>query len=168
MPYLLRNLDITRPNQVWSIDITYIPLNGRHMYLTAMIDWHSRKLLGWTLADTLETTHVIETVKKTVEQYGKPDIINSDQGSQFTSMEYKTLLQEVGIRQSMDGKARWADNVRIERWFRSLKTELIYINEFASPRDLRQKINRYIEDYNHLRPHQALDYRTPAQVHQAA
>lgn len=160
-PYLLRNLNIFLPNQVWAIDITYIKMERRHMYLTAIIDWFSRRIVGWTLSDTLNTAPVLDCVKTAVERFGVPAILNSDQGSQFTSDEYKALLKQYGIRQSMDGKARWADNVRMERWFRSLKTELIYINEFGSPKALRRAIRDYIQQYNTVRPHEALDYATP-------
>ena len=111
-----------------------------HMYLTAIIDWFSRKIMGWELSDALETAPVLEAVQSAVERFGIPAILNSDQGSQFTRMEYKTLLRSLSIRQSMDGKSRWANNIMIERWFRSLKTEMVYINEFRSPKELRQAI----------------------------
>ena len=161
VPYLLRNKEISFPNQAWSIDITYIKMRHGHMYLTAIIDWFSRMIVGWNLSDTLSTLPVLEAVKDAAEKYGIPAILNSDQGSQFTSDEYKALLRTFRIRQSMDGKSRWADNIMIERWFRSLKTELIYINEYKSPRELRAAIRGYIELYNTQRPHQALDYQTP-------
>ena len=164
VPYLLRTVNVQFPNQVWSIDITYIKMVHGHMYLTAVIDWYSRKIVGWKLSDTLSTQPVLEAVKEAVERCGIPAILNSDQGSQFTSEEYKRLLGDLHIRQSMDGKSRWADNVMIERWFRSLKTELIYINEFHSPRHLRTQIGEYVHLYNTLRPHQALDYATPEAV----
>lgn len=167
VPYLLRNKEITYPNQVWSIDITYIKMSRSHMYLTAVLDWYSRKIIEWTLSDTLETSYVLETVVNAVSKYGTPAIINSDQGSQFTSNEYKALLKHYQIQQSMDGKSRWADNVRIERWFRSLKTELIYINEFRSPRELRSAIRDYVDQYNSVRPHQNLDYDTPNHVYES-
>ena len=137
------------------------------MYLTAIIDWYSRKIMGWRLSDTLETAEVLTTVKEAVKKHGAPAIINSDQGSQFTSTEYKALLKRLQIRQSMDGKSRWADNIMIERWFRSLKTDLIYINEFHSPRELRQEIEKYVQEYNTVRPHQSLDNATPEAVFQA-
>jgi len=167
-PYLLRNKAISFPNQAWSIDITYIKMSHGHMYLTAIIDWFSRKIVGWELNDTLDTVAVLKAVRSAVEHFGIPAILNSDQGSQFASDEYKNLLKELQIRQSMDGKSRWAENIMIERWFRSLKTELIYINEFRSPRELRQAIRSYIEDYNSLRPHEALNYATPDQVFTAS
>ncbi len=164
VPYLLRNKTIFIPNQVWSIGITYIRMLHGHMYLTAIIDWHSRLIVGWKLSDTLDTYYVLETVKGTVSKYGLPGIINSDQGSQFTSNEYKALLKELHIAQSMDGKSRWADNIMIERWFRSLKAEEIYPNEYNTPRELRKAIRAYIEQYNAVRPHEALDYKTPKSV----
>jgi putative transposase len=135
------------------------------MYLTAIIDWYSRYIVGWALSDTLEAAPVLAALRDAMELYGCPAIINSDQGSQFTSDEYISLLAENGIRQSMDGKARWIDNVIIERWFRSLKTENIYINEYNNPRELRRGIYDYINDYNHHRPHQSLDNMRPVEVY---
>ena len=165
VPYLLRNYTVNFPNQVWSIDITYIPMKKGHMYLTAIIDWFSRKVISHYLSDTLNTTSVTAPVKEAIERYGIPAIINSDQGSQFTSAAYKSLLKSYKIRQSMDGKSRWADNIMIERWFRSLKTEQIYPNEYVSPRELRMLINKYVEEYNKIRPHEALDYQAPDDVY---
>lgn len=167
LPYLLKNMDIFMPNQVWAIDITYIPLRRGHMYLTAVIDWHSRFIVGWALSDTLDTAPVLEAVEGAIFRHGTPGIINSDQGSQFTSEKYMSFLSERKIRQSMDGKARWVDNVIIERWFRSLKTEWVYINDYESPRELRTGIREYVEDYNGLRPHQSHDYATPTQIFDA-
>jgi putative transposase len=164
-PYLLRNKSIDFPNQAWALDITYIPMAQGHMYLTAIIDWHSRFIVGWALSDTLDAAPVIEAVRQAMGQHGVPCIINSDQGSQFTSDAYVKLLKDNNIRQSMDGKARWVDNVIIERWFRSLKTEYVYINEYKSPRELRAGIEAYVREYNDLRPHQSLDYKTPAAVY---
>ena len=161
VPYLLRNYHVCFPNQVWSIDITYIPMPHGHMYLTAIIDWYSRRLVGHYLSDSLETGSVIHAVKETIKECGIPAIINSDQGSQFTSDDYKNLLRSFNIRQSMDGKSRWADNIMIERWFRSLKTEQLYPNEYRTPRELRQLIIQYIHDYNNIRPHEALGYEVP-------
>ena len=164
-PYLLKNKSINFCNQVWALDITYIPMKHGHMYLIAIIDWYSRLIVGWALSDTLDTAPVIEAVRLAIKQYGIPCIINSDQGSQFTSDAYINLLKDNNIRQSMDGKARWVDNVVIERWFRSLKTECIYINEYNSPRELRAGIEEYVREYNGLRPHQNLDYKTPAAIY---
>ena len=165
VPYLLKNMRIFMPNQVWAIDITYIPMKHGHMYLTAIIDWHSRYIVGWKLSDTLDSAPVLEAVREAISKYGTPAIINSDQGSQFTSDAYEELLRQHGIRQSMDGKARWVDNVIIERWFRSLKTEYVYINEYNSPKELRAGIRAYIADYNGLRPHQSHEYATPEQIY---
>ena len=165
VPYLLRNYAVNFPNQVWSIDITYIPMSKGHMYLTAIIDWYSRKIVGHYLSDTLDTDSVIHAVKDAVSAHGIPAILNSDQGCQFTSAEYKALLKGLQIRQSMDGKSRWADNIMIERWFRSLKNEHIYPNEYHSPRELRKLINEYVDAYNRERPHEALDYEVPDAVY---
>ena len=165
VPYLCGNLNIIRPNQVWSIDITYISMGKGHMYLTAIIDWYSRKIVGWEMSDSMEVTSVIQAVRKACREHGTPEILNSDQGSQFTSREYKELLREYGIRQSMDGKSRWADNIMIERWFRSLKVEYIYVNEYPTPRSLLKGIAGYIKQYNTERPHEALDYETPDEVY---
>ncbi len=165
LPYLLKNKTIFLPNQVWAVDITYIPMHRGHMYLTAIIDWHSRFIVGWELSDTLETANVIKAVSGAIESHGIPSIINSDQGSQFTSEEYRQLLKRQGIRQSMDGKARWVDNVIIERWFRSLKCDYVYVNEYNSPRELRRGITQYVDEYNNLRVHQSLGYKTPASVY---
>jgi putative transposase len=168
VPYLLKNMNIFLPNQVWAIDITYISMAHGHIYLTAVIDWYSRRVVGWELSDTLDTAPVISAVERAIEKHGTPGIINSDQGSQFTSAAYTNLLRMHGIRQSMDGKARWVDNVIIERWFRSLKTEYVYINEYNSPRELRAGIRAYVADYNELRPHQSHGYATPEQAFREA
>ena len=165
VPYLLRNVNVFMPNHVWSIDITYIKMHRGHMYLTAIIGWYSRKIVGWELSDSLDTAPVIAALDKAIEKYGVPGIINSDQGTQFTSKEYKDRLKLYGIRQSMDGKSRWADNIMIERWFRSLKTEKIYINEFHSPKELRIGIREYIDEYNSIRPHEAHEYATPDEIY---
>lgn len=163
-PYLLRNLSISKPNQVWAVDITYIKMGRSHMYMTAVIDWYSRYIVGWALSDTLDTAPVLEAVCSAIQKYGKPKIINSDQGVQFTSAEYTNYLKNNCIKQSMDGKARWVDNVIIERWFRSFKTEYIYINELETPKKLRAGIAYYIAEYNHDRPHQSLAYQVPYEV----
>ena len=164
-PYLLRNMPILFSNQVWAIDITYIKMGKSHMYLTAIIDWYSRYIVGWTLSDSLDTAPVLETVKGAIAVHGTPAIINSDQGSQFTSEKYTDFLSREKIRQSMDGKARWVDNVIIERWFRSLKCEEIYINEYQNPRNLRQGIAAYVQQYNNERPHSVHDNQYPSEVY---
>ena len=160
-PYLLRNKRIWLPNQVWAIDLTYIKMGKSHMYLTAIIDWYSRYIVGWTLSYTLDTAPVAQAVEAAIKKYGTPYIINSDQGSQFTSGEYVELMAKHGICQSMDGKARWIDNVIIERWFRSLKCEEIYINEYNSPKELKKGITDYINLYNTIRPHESLGNLPP-------
>ena len=167
-PYLLKNKTIELSNQVWAIDITYIPMKKGHMYLTAIIDLHSRFIVGWALSDTLDTAPILEALTRAFKQYGIPSIINSDQGSQFSSDAYTSLLKGNSIRQSMDGKARWVDNVIMERWFRSLKTEYVYINDYASPIELRNGIAAYIQQYNTIRPHQSWDYRTPQEIYRTA
>jgi len=167
-PYLLRGKAIWLPNQVWAVDITYIRIGRTHMYLTAIIDWYSRFIVGWALSDTLETAPVLAAVEQAIAKHGVPAIINSDQGSQFTSAEYTGLLKSLGIRQSMDGKARWVDNVIIERWFRSLKTENIYITEYESPRALRHGIAEYVKEYNEERPHSSIGNLRPVQAYHSA
>jgi putative transposase len=164
-PYLLRGLNIDHPNHVWSIDITYCRMRHGFMYLTAIIDWNSRYIVGFTLSNTLEKASVIETVKKAMKQHGKPEIINCDQGSQFTSDEYINLLKENGIKISMDGKGRALDNQRIERFFRSFKWEKLYLEEYETGHQLRKIIKEYIEYYNTQRPHQSLDYKTPSEYY---
>ena len=164
-PYLLRGLNIDHPNQVWSIDITYCRMKQGFMYLTAIIDWHSRYIVGFTLSNTLEKAAVIETVKKAIKQHGKPEIINCDQGSQFTSDEYINLLKENEIKISMDGKGRALDNQRIERFFRSFKWEKLYLEEYETGHQLRKIVKEYIEYYNSQRPHQSLDYKTPSEYY---
>jgi putative transposase len=163
-PYLLKNLNIFMPNQVWAVDITFIKMGKSHMYLTAVIDWYSRLVVGWALSDTLDTVPVLDAVKKAIEEYGVPAIINSDQGSQFTSGDYTDYLKGQKIKQSMDGKARWVDNVIIERWFRSLKCENIYINEYNTPKELRRGVRMYIEEYNFERPHSGIGGNYPAEA----
>ena len=152
-PYLLRNAVIDRSNQAWSIDITYIPMKHGFLYLTAIIDWYSRCIVGWDVDDTLDTTMVINACKKAFK-VAKPLIINSDQGSQFTSDKYIEFIRDNGIRQSMDGKSRWADNIMIERWFRSFKYE-----------EAREAIGRYIYTYNFERCHQSIGNKRPAEVY---
>lgn len=166
-PYLLRNAVIDRPNQAWSIDITYIPVKHGFLYLTAMIDWYSRCIVGWDVDDTLDTTMVINACKKAF-RVAKPLIINSDQGGQFTSDKYIDLIRDNGIRQSMDGKSRRADNIMIERWFRSFKYEEAYLTEYANLREAREAIGRYIYTYNFERCHQAIGNKRPAEVYYPA
>ena len=163
-PYLLRNAVIDRPNQAWSIDITYLPMKHGFLYLTAIIDRYSRCIVGWDVDDTLDTTMVINACKKAFK-VAKPLIINSDQGSQFTSDKYIEFIRDNGIRQSMDGKSRWADNIMIERWFRSFKYEEAYLTEYANLKEAREAIGRYIYTYNFERCHQSIGNKRPAEVY---
>lgn len=159
-PYLLKNFVPTRPNQAWSIDITYIRMKRGFMYLTAIIDWYSRMIVGFELDDTLSTQMVKTAVSRAFET-AKPEILNSDQGSQFTSRDYISFVESNRVRISMDGKGRWADNIPIERWFRTLKYEEIYLKEYESPKEARREIGRFINDYNFKRIHSAIN-STPA------
>ena len=162
-PYLLKNKTIRFPNQVWSTDITYIPIGKTHMYLSIVIDWFSRYITGWRLHDTLEAHECVACMSEAMDTYGTPAIANSDQGTTYTSGEYISLLAKYGVEQSMDGRGRWVDNVFCERTFRSIKQECIYINEYTTPNELRALIGKYIDDYNNTRLHSALDYETPAE-----
>ena len=164
-PYLLRDLEIVRPNQVWSTDITYIPMRGGFLYLVAVIDWYSRFVLSWELSNTMETGFCLAALDAAF-LHGKPDIFNSDQGAQFTSVDFTSALRNRNIRISMDGRGRCLDNVFIERLWRSLKYELIYPGDFPGGADLWQALERYFNFYNYRRPHQALEYKTPAELYQ--
>jgi putative transposase len=163
-PYLLRNVAITQPNQVWGIDITYIRLTGGWLYLVAVLDWFSRFIVSWELDQTLEIPFVLYAVDRALEK-AQPKILNSDQGSQFTSPKYTRRLQDADIKISMDGRGRALDNIFTERLWRTIKYEEVYLKDYASPRDARQNLNRYLTFYNQERLHQSLDYQTPAEVH---
>ncbi len=163
-PYLLRGLSIMTPNQIWGIDITYIRLVRGWLYLVAILDWHSRYVVSWELDLSLEVPFVLEAMGRALGG-ARPDIVNSDQGSQFTSPSYISLLQAAGVRISMDGKGRATDNIFTERLWRSLKYEEVYLHEYTSPRQAREGIRRYLDFYNTGRPHQALGYKTPAEAH---
>lgn len=155
-PYLIRNLKINRPNQVWEIDITYIPMRTGFMYLTAIIDVYSRMIVAWGLSNTLSKESVLEVVRQAIKDYGKPEILNSDQGSQFTCSEYVNFLKEQGIRISMDGKGRALDNIFIERFWRTIKYQHIYINPAEDGISLFKGIGSWIEYYNQFRVHQGI------------
>ncbi|MBB5142294.1 putative transposase [Desulfovibrio intestinalis] len=155
-PYLLRRLSITRPNQVWCADITYIPMRKRFLYLVAVMDWHSKKVLSWKLSNTMDADFCVAALEEALAKHGKPDIFNTDQGSQFTSFAFTNVLQENGIRISMDGRGRWLDNVFIERLWRSLKYECVYLHAFETGSEARAGIGRWIDFYNRLRPHSRL------------
>jgi len=163
-PYLLRNVTPAHPNHVWGIDITYIPLQRGWLYLVAIVDWYSRYIVEWELSDSLHTDFVLKTVTRAFQQ-SRPVIFNSDQGCQFTSQDYLDLLKQNGVRISMDGKGRALDNAITERFWRTLKIEEVYLKEYATPRQARLEIAQFIESYNNWRPHQALDYQTPAEVY---
>lgn len=162
-PYLLRELNITRPNQVWAADITYIPMAKGFLYLVAIIDWHSRYVLSWRLSNTLGTDFCIEALEEALRK-GKPEIFNTDQGSQFTSEEFTEILKKHDIRISMDGKGSYNDNLFIERLWRTVKYEEVYLKAYQDGREARISLGNYFRFYNIKRPHQALRYRTPAEV----
>lgn len=163
-PYLLRHLAITAPNQVWGIDITYIRLRAGWMYLVAVLDWYSRYVVSWQLDDVLEIPFVLRCAQLALAQ-ATPVIWNSDQGSHFTSPLYTQPLLDAGVQISMDGRGRALDNIFTERLWRTVKYEEVYLHEYANPREARQHLTAYFPFYNHERPHQALDYRTPASVY---
>jgi len=160
-PYLLRSLAIDRPNQVWAADITYIPMRHGFLYLCGVIDWCTRRVLAWRLSNTLTTDFCIEAVEDAIARYGPPEIFNTDQGCQFTDLEFVELLKGNGIRISMDGRAAWRDNVIIERFWRTLKTEEVYLRAYDSGSEARASIGRFIDYYNCGRPHSSLGGRTP-------
>ncbi len=167
-PYLLRGLVIDRPNQVWCADITYIPLAKGFVYLVAVMDWFSRRVLAWRLSSGLETGFCVEALQEAIDRYGSPEIFNTDQGVQFTSTDFIATLATSGVRISMDGKGRYLDNIFIERLWRSLKYEEVYIKAYTSVPTARASIGLWLIFYNDVRPHQALGYRTPREVFQTS
>ena len=164
-PYLLRDLIINRPNQVWAADITYIPMSRGFMYLVAVMDWHSRKILSWRVSNTLESEFCIEALEEALLRYGKPEIFNTDQGSQFTSQGFVGLLESHGIQVSMDGRGRVQDNIFIERLWWTIKYHYLYLHAFDNGTELRRGLHQWVDFYNHHRPHQALDNLTPDEVY---
>jgi putative transposase len=164
-PYLLRTLAITRPNQVWCADITYIPIKRGFLYLIAVMDWYSRKVLSWRLSNTMDTRFCVETLEDALSLHGRPEIFNTDQGSQFTSFDFTDILKDHGVKISMDGKGRWMDNVFIERLWRSMKYECVYLNAFETGQQARIEIGSWINFYNHHRPHSTFNGRTPDEVY---
>ncbi|WP_179253532.1 IS3 family transposase [Brucella pseudogrignonensis] len=164
-PYLLRKLAVTRPNQVWAMDITYIPMARGFVYLCAVVDWFSRRVLSWRLSITMEADFCIEAVEEARVRYGKPEIFNTDQGSQFTSIDFTNVLKKAEIAISMDGKGAWRDNVFVERLWRSIKYEEVYIHAYKTVSEARAGIGRYLTFYNSRRPHSSLDRQTPDQVY---
>jgi putative transposase len=164
-PYLLHQLTITRPNHVWASDITYIPMRRGFVYLCAILDWASRRVLAWQLSNTLTTDFCLEAVREAVAHYGTPEIFNTDQGCQFTSQEFTGLLNDHGIRISMAGTGRWRDNGFVERLWRSLQYEEVYLHAYETVGAAREGVARYLTFYNQQRPHRALDGQTPDQVY---
>lgn len=164
-PYLLRGMDITRSNQVWAADITYLPMAKGFCYLVAVMDWASRKVLAWQLSNTLDASFCIEALEEAIRKYGAPEIFNTDQGSQFTSDAFISILKSHKVAISMDGKGRWLDNVFIERLWRSVKYEDVYLKAYSSLTEVRQGLREYFEFYNLHRRHQSLDRRTPDDVY---
>lgn len=164
-PYLLRNLDIVRPNHVWCADITYIPMRRGFLYLVAVMDWASRRVLAWRLSNTMDVDFCIAAVEEAMTRHGRPEIFNTDQGSQFTSLEFTSVLLAAGISTSMDGKGSWRDNVFVERFWRSIKYEEVYLKAYETVRESRSSISNYIDFYNSGRPHSSLDGRTPDEAY---
>lgn len=164
-PYLLRKLPVTRSNQVWAMDITYIPMARGFVYLTAVVDWFSRKVLSWRLSITMDVGFCIEAVEEALARFGKPEIFNTDQGSQFTSHEFTGLLIKNSIQISMDGKGAWRDNVFVERVWKSVKYEEVYLKAYANVPEARASIGKYLDFYNGKRPHQSLGRHTPDQAY---
>jgi putative transposase len=163
-PYLLRNLKIERPNHVWAADITYLPIGRGFLYLVAIIDWASRAVLAWRISNTMDTSFCLAALEDALARFGRPEIFNTDQGSQFTSAAFTGALTAAGIQISMDGRGRWMDNVFIERLWRSLKHEDIYLKGYADGREAKDGVTSWMEFYNARRLHQALGYRTPMAV----
>jgi len=166
-PYLLRNLKITNPNQVWCSDITYIPMPKGFMYCVAIMDWFSRKVLSWRLSNTMDSDFCVDALKEAINKYGTPEIFNTDQGSQFSSIKFQKVLSNNNIKISMDGKGRWRDNVMIERLWRSLKYECVYLRAFESGTELKFGISQWINYYNAMRPHSSLGGMTPNEIFSA-
>lgn len=164
-PYLLRDLVITRPNQVWCTDITYIPMRRGFLYLVAIMDWYSRKVLSWRLSNSMDAGFCIEALKDALAKYGPPEIFNSDQGSQFASTGFTDVLRDAKVKISMDGRGRWIDNRMIERFWRSLKYECVYLNAFETGSEARNGIGAWINYYNEKRPHSSHGLLTPAEAY---
>jgi len=164
-PYLLRGMTIDRPNQVWAMDTTYIPMRRGFIYLTAVVDWASRRVLAWRVSISLAADAAVEALKEAIARYGAPEIMNTDQGSQFTASDFIDVLREHDIRISMDGKGCWRDNVFVERLWKSVKYEHVYLHAYDSVSEARTKIATYLDFYNGRRPHSRLDRRTPDDVY---
>ncbi len=167
-PYLLRGMVIDRPNQVWCTDITYIPMRRGFLYLVAVMDWSTRKVLSWRVSNTMDVEFCIEALEEALARFGRPEIFNTDQGSQFTSSEFTDVLKAANVRISMDGRGRWMDNVFIERLWRSLKYECVYLHAFETGSELRAGLAKWICYYNTRRPHSTLAGRTPDEAYSAS
>ena len=165
-PYLLRGLEIDRPNQVWATDICYVPMARGFVYVVAIMDWYSRKVLAWRVSNTMDADFCVEALEEAINRYGTPEIFNTDQGAQFTSEAFTGKLKAAGIRISMDGKGRWVDNVFVERLWRSLKYEEVYLKAYETVAQARQGMGNYFRFYNRERRHQSLDRQTPDQVYE--
>lgn len=166
-PYLLKDLEVTRPDQVWAADITYLPMATGFLYLVAIIDWYSRCVLAWRVSNTMDPAFCVEALEEALRK-GRPAIFNTDQGAQFTSAVFTGVLREHGVRISMDGKGRWVDNVFVERLWRSVKYEEVYLKAYENGREAKAGLGAYFQFYNRERPHQALGYRTPMEVYATA
>jgi putative transposase len=164
-PYLLKGLSIERPNQVWSSDITYIPTAKGFVYLVAIIDWNSRYVLSWEISNSMESSFCVKALERAISRYGTPEIFNSDQGAQFTDHRFTGVLEREGVQISMDGKGRCLDNVFIERLWRSVKYEEVYLKGYETLSDARTSLNKYFRFYNDSRLHQSLGYQTPSEVY---
>lgn len=167
-PYLLRKLAIEQPNHVWCADVTYIPMRRGFLYLVAIMDWASRKVLAWRLSNTMDADFCVAALEEALARFGKPEIFNTDQGSQFTSSAFTSVLRDADVRISMDGRGRWMDNVFIERLWRSIKYECVYLNAFETGSELRAGLARWITYYNTERPHSGLAGRTPAETYRCS
>lgn len=164
-PYLLRGLRVDRPNQVWAADITYLPMRRGFLYLVAIMDWHTRKVLAWRISNTLEAEFCVEALNEAIHKFGPPEIMNTDQGSQFTSFVWADRLRRSNVRISMDGKGRFLDNIFVERLWRSLKYECVYLHAWETGSEAKAGIRKWMAFYNHKRPHSALGGRPPAVVY---
>jgi putative transposase len=164
-PYLLRGINIEKPNHVWCADICYIPMRRGFLYLVAIMDWASRKILSWRLSNTMDADFCVAALEEALQKYGHPEIFNTDQGSQFTSFEFTRVLKDAGIRISMDGRGRWMDNIMIERLWRSLKYESVYLHAFETGSEAKAGIDKWMKFYNLRRPHSSLDDRTPYEAY---
>lgn len=164
-PYLLAGLDINAPNQVWCSDITYIPVKNGFLYLVVIKDWYSRKILSWRVSNTLDVSFCMSAIEYAIDEYGTPEIFNSDLGSQYTSADFTGILKDNGIKISMDGKGRCIDNIFVERFWRSLKYECVYLQEFENGLQAKEAIKSWIEFYNSTRPHSTFDGLTPDEVY---